>query len=197
MTFLKVDAQGSGNVGQLWQNTYYFESDVPVTGADAADLTTMAREYLERIYNHMVTEIKSGVQAVEFFISIIDAVTGLQELVATSAWTFVGTDAAQGLPGHNSAFVRKTAIGLPHGKRVFLHGLTEDASFNGALQAPILAALVNFVAEMSVAPPVTGGITLTPKAYSKKNNTMHSFGATSIVIDNVRPTVKRAQGRGA
>ncbi len=196
MTLLKVIAAGTNHDGGKWKNTYFLETDIPVTQTDAAVVNADTKEWLERMYLKAKGIMHTAVVAVEFIVNVIDLVDGLETYFSGGVWTYAGTNTAQPLPAHDAVKVRMPALGFQRGKSLALPSITEDDNSSGVLTGAAVSDLVDFGAEFFAGPLSSGAVSYTSVLWRPTSLTIAPLLNTMIINSRIKPQGSRITGRG-
>lgn len=196
MTLLHVKARGLDHRGSIWQNSFYLETTGDVGVGDEILVAQDVRDYIERTYGLIENIVYTTYQALDFIVTVVNLINGVEAFFTEGLWTFAPTNAAQALPSHDAAKLRFPGVGNKRGRLLSIAGLTENDNFQGAWAATGLVALANFAGSVILPPVPTGGVTYQPIGWSKANLATFDLTGAVIIDDFVRTQDSRGVNRG-
>lgn len=197
-SYLHVVPKFVGLNNDEYQASFWIATDVDVSTADYAEVSTVITDWLQDMYDTVAGQVKNTIDAIEYTIYLHDLLTGEDSFWYDGNWTFVGTASADSLPPQVAATVAASSSGSDRPGQKRMIPFHETTNANGVVGASTLTALANFATEWVRQDRTSTNFNYFPGVISKGSpDIFRAFTGVTYVRDVFGTVKSRKRGLGS
>lgn len=181
-----------------YQASFWLSVDPDPGLLDVPEVSINITDWLQDMYDTIVTLIKTTIVAVEYIVYIHDLITGLESYYFTGNWTFAGAASLEPTSPQIAPTISAPVIGRDRPGQKRMIPVQETMTNAGILTATAITALGNFATQWVAVRPPSVSFTYTPGIVSRAPlpRVFAPFTGTTFVRDTVGTVRSRKRGLG-